>query len=146
MQEAKQAAELTFLALAVWREARGESRAAKAAVAHSILNRVKHPGWWGKSNVHMIVFKRWQYSSMTDPKDKQLTTWPAYDDPSWGECLEIAGGVMAGTMPNPAPGADSYFDDSLQGTFRPRWAGVDIFVAKIGRLNFYDTDHSKDKA
>jgi len=146
MNEAKRAAELTFLALVVWREARGESASAKAAVAHSLLNRVKHSGWWGKSNIHSVAFKRWQYSSMTDPKDKQLTTWPGYDDPSWDECLEITSGVIAGTVPNPAPGADSYYDDSLQGKNRPVWAHTDKFVAKIGRLNFYDTDSSKDKA
>ena len=79
-----------FLALAIWREARGASMQAKIAVAYSILNRVERPSWWG-NDVLSVLFKKWQYSSLTDPKDRQLTTWPSTSDPSWYDCLSVAG-------------------------------------------------------
>ena len=132
-----------FLALVVWREARGESMTGQTAVAMSILNRVHKPCWWGV-DVMSVVFKKWQYSSMTAPKDLQLTTWPQ-NDYSWKQCLQISSDAIMGLTPNPAPGADSYFDDSITA---PKWATPDKFVCKIGRLNFYniDMDHEVSHA
>jgi spore germination cell wall hydrolase CwlJ-like protein len=132
----QQAADLAFLALTVWREARGEQWPGKVGVAHSILNRVKRPGWWG-SDISSVVFKRLQYSSLTYPKDLQLTTWPKSDDPSWRECLEVAAGVIDGTISNPFPGADSYHDISIPA---PAWATIENFCGYVGRLRFHDVD------
>ncbi len=42
------------LALLVWREARGETFEAQLAVAHSVMDRVKHPGWWGTDLLSVI--------------------------------------------------------------------------------------------
>ena len=127
--------EITFMALVIWREARGESTPGKIAVAHSIMNRVRHPKWWG-TTVMEVVFKKWQYSSMTDPKDRQLTTWPQ-NDPLWRECLTVAHDVYYGKMDNPVPGADSYHDLSIPS---PKWATPEMFVRQIGRLKFYNVD------
>lgn len=129
-------ADVVMLALVVWREARGENGTAKLAVAQSVLNRVKRPSWWGDS-VLSVVRKKWQYSSMTDPKDVQLTTWPNPTDYSWLECLQTAYDAIGGSVPNPAPGADSYFDISIP---PPKWATPDTFVTQIGRLRFYNLD------
>ena len=129
------ASDTVFMALVIWREARGESQEGQIAVAHSILNRVKRPSWWGRS-VTEVLFKKWQYSSMTDPNDRQLTTWPK-DDTVWGQCLFVADGVLNGTMANPVPGADSYHDLSIQA---PAWATPDMFVRQIGRLRFFNVD------
>jgi N-acetylmuramoyl-L-alanine amidase len=123
------------LALVVWREARGEAPDGRAAVAHSIVTRVAHPGWWG-SDVMSVVYKKWQYSSMTDPHDAQLTVWPQPGDPRWWECLQLACDVLEGKVPNPAPGADSYYDESLA-EFPPKWATAGNFVKKVGRLFFH---------
>lgn len=128
-------AEITFMALTVWREARGESMVGKAGVAHSIMNRVRHPKWWGKT-VMEVLFKKWQYSSLTDPNDKQLTTWPQ-NDPIWRECLTVAHDVYYGLMDNPVPEADSYHDISIPS---PKWATPDMFVRQVGRLKFYNVD------
>jgi hypothetical protein len=139
----KQISEITFAALTLWREARGESTLAKTAVMFSILNRVYQPCWWG-TDLLTVLFKKWQYSSLTDPKDRQLTTWPRSDDPSWQECLEVARGVLENdpTYTNPVPYADSYFDDSIQA---PNWTLKAKFVKKIGRLSFYDVDHDYEQ-
>ena len=131
----QQAAELTFLALAVWREARGESRNGKAAVAHVILHRAAHPGWWGK-DLLAVVFQPWQFSSLTDPHDPQLINWPKSDDASWIESLAVSAAAIEGTLKNPAPGADSYHDISIK---PPYWAKQGTLVAEIGRLRFYTT-------
>ena len=129
-------ANLAFMALVIWREARGEAVDGKSGVAHCIMNRVNRPCWWGE-DILSVVCKKWQFSSMTDPKDKQLTTWPKSDDREWNQCLSIAAGVIEGTLFNPVPGADSYHDVSIS---PPAWAADAVFIKKIGRLLFYDVD------
>jgi N-acetylmuramoyl-L-alanine amidase len=133
--------DIFYLALVTWREARGEGTECMTAVAHSIMNRVNNPKWWGK-DVTSVVTKKWQYSSMTDPKDRQLTTWPGLD-PWWSMALVIAAGVYDGTIKNPAPGADSYFDISIP---NPIWATADKFVTQIGRIKFYNMDKDTELA
>jgi spore germination cell wall hydrolase CwlJ-like protein len=125
-----------FLALTIWREARGASVQAQVAVGYSIMNRVERPSWWGKS-LDDVLFKKWQYSSIAAPGDPQLILYPRFSDPSWLEALGVARAVIGKTEPNPAPGADSYYDDSIAA---PKWATPDKIVAKIGKLNFFDVD------
>jgi len=129
-------ADIIFLALAVWREARGEDIVCQIGVAHSILNRVKRPAWWG-TDIQSVVFKKWQYSSLTDPNDPQLTTWPRADDWSWKQCLKVANDTISGVTVNPVPGADSYHDISIP---PPKWATNENFVGQIGRILFYNLD------
>ncbi len=133
--------EMSFFALVLWREARGEPFETKVAVAHSILNRVEHPQWWGKM-LGGVIRKAWQYSSVTDPNDPQLTKWPDDTDASFEECLNVCYGVLDGLYHNPFRGSDSYYDDSLQGDQRPKWAKEhpERFVGKSGRINFYNMD------
>ena len=133
--------DVSFLALVVWREARGEPDEGQIAVACSIMNRVLRPSWWGDS-VLAVVFKKWQYSSMTDPKDAQLTKWPDPKDPRWQRCLEIAYNVYMKQGPDPAPGADSYYADSIPA---PAWADPKKFVCKIGAHNFFDLDSDHER-
>lgn len=128
--------EVSLLALTIWREARGESFEAKVAVAHSIKNRVDRPSWWGNDWISVLT-KKWQYSSLTDPHDRQLTTWPKSDDAVFVECLNIADGVMCGYFNSPVRGADSYYDKSIA---PPPWATPETFVGTVGRLHFYNVD------
>ncbi len=134
---------IAFLALTIWREARGESRAAKLAVAHSILNRVARPSWWGQ-DVLGVVFKRWQYSSLTAPGDPNLVAWPGGRDAAWQECLAIARDVLGGAAGAPAfPGADSYHDTSIA---PPAWTAKARYCGQSGRIRFYDVDHDFEAA
>lgn len=133
-------AERVFLGLTVWREARGASADARAGVAWSVLNRVARPSWWGR-DVLGVLAKRWQYSSLTDPRDPQLTRWPTTEDTSWWECLATACDVLDGLVPNPVPGADSYHDQSIA---PPEWAARARRVATLGRLTFYDVDRDHE--
>lgn len=131
----QESAELVFLALAVWREARSQSYLCKIAVAYSIMARVEKPSWWGK-NILEVLFKKWQYSSLTDPKDVQLITWPLPGN-AWDECLLVAKNVIDKVDPNPVPGADSYYDVSIPA---PYWAKEELFVRQINKIKFYNTD------
>lgn len=138
VETVKAIAEVTLLGLTLWREARGEPFECKLAVARSILNRVHRPSWWG-SDILSVVTKRWQYSSLTDPKDRQLTTWPTWSDGSWISCMQLARDLVHGAqLPNPAPGADSYYDTSIPA---PKWATAETFVKQIGRIRFHNLDH-----
>lgn len=130
-----------FLALTLWREARGEPHAVKVGVACSILNRVVRPSWWG-NDVLSVVTKRFQYSSLTDPHDPQLTTWPTWNDASWRECMEVAVDALAGKLMSPVPGADSYHDVSIAA---PKWATPAMFVAQLGRIRFFNTDQDHER-
>ena len=133
--------EITLLAIMLYRESRGESDEAKIAVAHTVMNRVSSPGWWGNDLVS-VIGKKWQYSSMTDPHDPQLIVWPKADDAAFETCLHIAGNVVLGVYNSPLKGIDSYYDDSLKGDLMPKWAKEhpERLVGKIGRLNFYNMD------
>jgi spore germination cell wall hydrolase CwlJ-like protein len=136
MENYQALADKAFLALCVWREARGESLAAQTGVAYVIMNRVKKPSWWGH-DVMSVLFKKWQFSSLTDPGDKQLTRWPDSSDESWQRCLEVACNVIERNFPNTVRGADHYYDISIR---PPKWADPLKFVAQVGRLRFYDLD------
>lgn len=136
-----QATSLVFLALTIWRESRGQSNQTKTAVGFSVLNRVKNPKWWG-NDVLSVVTKKWQYSSLTAPKDPQLTTWPQSSDASWKESLNVASYVLFGlNVINPVDGADSYYDISISA---PKWATDDCFVAQLDKIRFYNTDHDHE--
>lgn len=137
----RKTAEITFLALTIWREARGESGDAKRGVACCILNRVKKPCWWG-TDILSVLFKKWQFSSLTAPGDKQLTTYPSSDDEQFGICMQIARDAVIGSIANPVPGADSYYDISIS---PPAWASQSTFVRQIGRIVFHNTDHDIEK-
>jgi len=130
-----------FLALVIWREARGETVIGQRGVAYSILNRVEKPSWWG-NDIQSVLFKKWQYSSITDPKDPQLTKWPASHNEAWQHCFMVAVDVISHSVENPVIGADSYFDISIP---NPKWATADKFVKQIGRIKFYNIDGDKNE-
>jgi len=140
-----------LLALTIWREARGSSTLAQVAVGYSIMNRVERPSWWGKT-LDEVLGKKWQYSSLAAPGDPQLILWPRSEDPSWQEALAVARAVLAKTEPNPVPGADSYYDSSLDEVGKPpKWAATTTHIGDIASpgqntLRFYDVDNDFEKA
>jgi len=129
-------AEELIVALVAYREAAGEPYLGKVAVVWTLKNRKDHPKWWGH-DYYSVATARWQYSSMTDPRDSQLTKWPRWDDPVFQRCLEIVRGVIGGVIFHPLPGSDSYYSDYIPS---PRWATPDKFVGKISHHSFYNMD------
>lgn len=124
--------DVVFLALLVWREARGESEECQTGVACSVMNRVTSAAW--RDNVMDVAFQHLQYTSLTHKKDPQVTNWPKSNDGSWKKCLEIAELAAEGRANNPIDGADSYHDTSVRD---PHWATKQAFVKQIGRVKFY---------
>lgn len=126
----------TLLGLTLWREARNQSDDAIIAVACSIRNRIDKPSWWGKDWISCLT-KKWQYSSMTDPKDHQLILYPQRNDAAFVRCYHIGLRVMSRELASPFPGADSYYDESITA---PYWATQDTYVGSRGAFRFHNLD------
>jgi len=132
MTQIRTIAEVAELALLVWREARGETYDAKVAVAYVVVERAKIGGWWGNSILEVMA-KPYQFSSMTDPKDRQLVKWPLWT-PDYEICVAIARDVLSGVAVNPMHGADHYHDTSIA---PPEFTHGARYLGKLGRLMFY---------
>jgi cell wall hydrolase len=135
-----EAYELTMVALALWREARGEPYEVRKAVASVILNRRRisaktpsKPDWWGEDLVG-IVTAPFQFTSISVRNDPQLNKWPKPADKQWQECQDIAVAVVTDTLADTTMGATHYFDISIPA---PAWADAGKFTVQLGRLRFY---------
>lgn len=126
---------LVLLAVCVWREARGQSIAAKQAVAWVVNNRALNPGWWGGPSIPSVVLQPWQFSSFNSG-DPNAIKWPMPSDQTWIDSLNVATGVLGGTLDDVTSGATSYYDDSIP---PPSWAtdGSNVETISIDGLNFY---------
>lgn len=130
--------DICLLALTAWREARSEPDEGIVAVMWTARDRVEHPKWWG-TTYSEVLGKFRQYSALAAPGDSQLIKWPVYPDKQFTKCLILADGVIAGTLSNPCPGADSYYATTIPA---PVWAKPEWFVGQIGVHKFYNTDGS----
>lgn len=122
------------LARTIWGEARGDGIPGMEAVAAVIVNRARHPRWWGR-DIYGVCTKSWQFScwNANDPNlAKLLSVTPA--DPQFAEALVIAGRAVAGVLPDPTRGADSYYDASIP---PPSWAATAVHTVDIGSQRFY---------
>lgn len=122
------------LARTVWAEARGEGVAGMEAVSAVIINRARFPRWWGR-DVESVCRAPWQFSCWNSddpnlPKLRAVTT----ADPQFRQAAAIAARALAGTLPDPTGGADSYFDPRAAS---PAWANGRRPVAVIGNHRFY---------
>ncbi len=81
---------------------------------------------------------------MTYKGDPQLTTWPKdSQDAAWLQCVRVAYEAVCGISEHPFPGADSYFDVSIN---PPAWATPDKLVGQSGRIRFFDIDCDHERA
>jgi N-acetylmuramoyl-L-alanine amidase len=123
------------LALMVWKEARSEDFQAKLAVAYVAVTRAANARWWGGPSITSVIFKKEQFSSLTNAGDPNLIQWPADTDSSWNDSINAAKAAIAKSSTNPAPNADSY----VSGTAEPDWIPKATLVATIGAFRFYQT-------
>lgn len=119
-------------ALCLYREARGEGNSGMTSVACVIRNRtIKR-----NTTPYAEVIKKLQFSSITDPKDQQLTTYPMEVDLAWQQAQLIAKNVLNNDIQDITQGATLYYDDSIP--FPPSWNKIHTQdTVKIGRLNFF---------
>jgi spore germination cell wall hydrolase CwlJ-like protein len=122
-----------MLALAIYREARGEDLAAKIAVGCVIRNRVQHPGWYGRTWFEVIT-KPYQFSSFNLSEPNSIVFGPPADR-AWQDSVSAALCVMGGA-PDPTGSATFYFDKSLD-THPPKWAATYVHTTDIGAFHFY---------
>jgi N-acetylmuramoyl-L-alanine amidase len=125
------AADRFLLSLCIFREARGEPLAAKRAVAHVILNRVRAPGF-PKTVAKVIMqpnafscFRKddANYAKLPDPRN--AAEWAAFE-----ECCAVAedpgedntGGAVFYHSPMAAP---------------PKWADPSKLVAEVGAFRLF---------
>lgn len=134
--------------LCLWREARGESLAAKAAVLAVIRNRANDPkNRWPKT-LAGIVTQKFQFSSF-NANDPNVTAWPkatvtiapSSDWIAWLNCGTVYDAAIGA---DPTHGATHYHDKSIPPP-AVAWLGPGKTVAdlealktcEIGNLAFY---------
>lgn len=121
-------------ALAIWREARGSSDAAKRAILHVILNRAR-AGFRGHDPLSVILFP-YQFSSFSAkdpnavrlPDPKNLADWRAW----LACCAEVD---AAGD--DPTGGAMFYHSYPAGSELWPGWATVDKLTLQVEVFRFY---------
>ena len=116
------------LALAAWREGRGEPLAGKRLIAQVIENRVTDPRW--PDTYVSVITQPWQFSAF-NKNDPNALKFPSETDPSWPECVEAADVVLAAQTP--LTDANHYHTRDVW----PTWARIDKEVAREGRHIFY---------
>lgn len=123
-----------MLSLAIYREARGESIAAKLAVGWAIRNRVHHAGWFGKTYFE-VVTKRAQFSSFNLGEPNSII-FGSPDDVAWQESVQAATGIMQSTRLDPTAGSTFYYDKSMDSD-PPIWAKDYTHTVDIGNFHFF---------
>lgn len=119
------------LARTLWAEARGESYDGKVAVAHVILNRVKHPSWG--DTIKEVVLQRKQFSCFNS-NDKNLPKLISANDEQYYICLDIAEKVIRGEIKDPTHGSCYYINPKL---CNPSWTKKLKKQTSIGNHTFY---------
>ena len=123
--------QMFILALAIYREARGEPMQGKLAVGHVILNRVRDKRW--PDTVRDVILQPWQFSAF-NKNDSQSVVFPKAEyDKAWEESFAAAQEVLAGGA-DLTHGANHYFADTIE---PPDWADPQKHVITISRHLFY---------
>lgn len=137
--------ERMIIALMLWREARNQSMQAQEWVVWTVRNRCKTKGWWNRSGTPLgAVLAPYQYSSITNPRDGQLTKFPCWKanpdgsvsvDQAMLQAMWMTDSVLdAAERDDPTGGADSYYDESIPA---PPWANRLKFCGKVGAFHFF---------
>lgn len=133
--------------LGIWREARGESMPAKAAVFAVMQNRAEDSRFRWPRTLSAVVTQPYQFSSF-NANDSNVTKWPnPLHLPDWNAFLDCCSVVTAALQADPTDGANFYYDSSILPPAEA-WLGkghsVEELMAKktcqIGRLSFFKID------
>lgn len=114
-----------ILALAVWREARGESARGRRLVAQTIENRVQDARW--PDTYQGVITQPWQFSAF-NKFDPNALKFPTENDPAWAGCVGAADAVLQ--APLPFTDANHYVVDTLRP--RPAWFDETKVVSREG--------------
>ena len=124
-------------ALCLYREARGESKAAKAAILAVIRNRAaQSPKFGWPRTTTGVITQPLQFSSFnaSDPNSK---VWPTTASPgswqAWCDCCDV---VLTPMTADPTDGANHY-EAIADGLPKPTWADPEKMKIQIGKTRFY---------
>lgn len=117
-----------LLALAIWREARGESFYGKVLVGWVIKNRVNDTRW-ADTYVGVITERR-QFSAF-NIDDPQVALFPNEESQSWADCVAAADAVLETVTP--VTTANHYHTRNVN----PKWADKTRIVMIEGNHVFY---------
>lgn len=128
-------------AICLWREGRGQSKAALTAIYHVILNRVAdQKNRWPKT-ISGVIMQPAQFSSMTSGSDPNLQKMPVDNgSPDWlafQDCLAV---VETALIADPTQGATNYISVDSQGRIPPSakgWATAENLTYQIGSFRFF---------
>ena len=116
-----------------YREAIGEGEEGWALVVHNVLTRVGSDRF--PDTIGEVIFqenpdrksKPCEYDAVCDARGLYVEI-PYFQEK---EIAEVVDGVLAGEIPNPCPGALSYYNPKKVKQ-KPKWAFDDTFVARVG--------------
>ena len=123
-----------MLALAIYREARGEGQDAKRAVGWVIRNRVQAGGAFG-GDYCTVITRHAQFSSF-NRGDPNATVFPRFADGNWRESVQNVVDVLEHTFSDPSLGATHYYDRSMD-AHPPAWAAAMTPTVDIGAFHFF---------
>jgi N-acetylmuramoyl-L-alanine amidase len=123
------------LAMTIYGEARNQGYLGMQAVASVVLNRVKHPRWWGR-DIRSVCLDPEQFSCWNagDP-NRPIILRATIADGIYFQCLGIATQALKGQLIDNTNGADSYV---VRGT-KADWIENLTPVKSIGAHDFYIT-------
>ena len=109
---AEDAAEKELLARAIYGEASNQGDEGMQAVGNVILNRVNGKDWYGNTITDVILNPK-QFSAFNDIEDKnykRMMSATKENDEAYSKALEIAEGLMQGTIEDNTEGATHYYN------------------------------------
>lgn len=121
---------LFMLALAVYREARGEPFQGKLLVAQTIENRVQDRRW--PDTYVSVITQPWQFSAF-NKQDPNVVVFPKENDLAWVESVRAAAYVIY--RDDKVTTANHYFAKSIP---LPKWADMSKMVTEYGGHVFLD--------
>ena len=125
--------EIETMAKTIYGEARGEGLPGMEAVANVIINRVKHPCWWGRT-IREVCLKPMQFSCWnTDDANRCQLESDLSNEPIFQVCCRIAKRAICGLLPDRTKGATHYHALSVS----PKWANALVPNVQIGNHLFY---------
>lgn len=124
-------------ALCIYREARGETDAAKAAMLAVIRNRAaQSPKYGWPKNTTGVIVQPWQFSSF-NADDPNAKVWPDSTSPGrWQAWLDCCNVVLTPMLADPTDGANHY-EAVPDPAKRPKWADPAKMTCEIGKTRFY---------
>lgn len=148
----KALADWQLMGLCIEREASGEPREGRIAVATVILERVDHRNWDGKT-IQEVILKPWQFSWTMEQCGKSYYEEAVYIAGNWveayandealQECCKVATGMLQGTVPRDPDLASAHCCQYMNPKTAEKGqeakllkAGMKI-VKEIGRHRFY---------